>query len=314
MRDPAFNFYSDNFLSGTMFFSDEQVGKYIRLLCAQHQTGHLSEKQMLYICKTYDEDIWKKFTKDENGLFYNDRLQVEIEKRNKYCESRRLSRLKSDEDNVKIYLIKDNDTGYFKIGSSVNPLRRFAEMCNQKNPAITVGERNYTLFWVSDIYPRSIETDIHNYFKDKNITGEWFNLDSDDIDYISNNYSGKLLTSVKRTLVRTSQRTGIGIGIGIGNKTTKGKVLDFSFVEPDFSKAFTEWVDYKRSKGQTYKNQKSLEACYFNLIKLSGKDPPFAREIVFHSIANNYAGLYKPKNSEANDTKQYILNRLAGTV
>lgn len=107
---------------------------------------------------------------------------------------------------------------------------------------------------------------------------------------------------------------GIGIGIGIGNKTTKCKVLDFSFVEPDFSEAFTEWVDYKRSKGQTYKNQKSLEACYFNLIKLSGKDPPFAREIVFHSIANNYAGLYKPKNSEANDTKQYILNRLAGTV
>lgn len=88
MKDPAFNFYSDNFLSGTMFFTDEQAGKYIRLLCAQHQTGHLEEKHMIFICKTYDEDIWKKFKKDEQGLFYNERLEIEINKRKAYSESR----------------------------------------------------------------------------------------------------------------------------------------------------------------------------------------------------------------------------------
>jgi len=88
MRDPSFLFYSDNFLTGTMFFSDEQVGKYIRLLCAQHQTGHLEEKHMIFICKGHDKDIFKKFIIDEDGLYYNERLEMEIIKRKKYSESR----------------------------------------------------------------------------------------------------------------------------------------------------------------------------------------------------------------------------------
>lgn len=88
MKDPAFLFYSDNFLSGTMFFNDEQTGKYIRLLCAQHQTGHLEEKHMIFICKGYDEDIFKKFTKDEDGKYFNERLETEIVKRRNYSESR----------------------------------------------------------------------------------------------------------------------------------------------------------------------------------------------------------------------------------
>lgn len=88
MKDPAFLFYSDNFLSGTMFFTDEQTGKYIRLLCAQHLTGHLKENHMIFICKSFDKDIWDKFIKDENGLYYNERLELEIIKRRNYSESR----------------------------------------------------------------------------------------------------------------------------------------------------------------------------------------------------------------------------------
>ena len=49
-KDPAFLFYPSDFLTGTMFMTDEQVGKYIRLLCAQHQKGHLCEKR-------HDEDM-----------------------------------------------------------------------------------------------------------------------------------------------------------------------------------------------------------------------------------------------------------------
>lgn len=88
MKDPAFLFYSDNFLSGTMFFTDEQTGKYIRLLCAQHQSGHLEEKHMIFMCKGYDEDIFKKFIKDDAGKYYNERLELEITKRRNYSESR----------------------------------------------------------------------------------------------------------------------------------------------------------------------------------------------------------------------------------
>lgn len=87
-NDPAFLFYTGDFTTGTQFFTDEQVGMYIRLLMAQHQHGHLSEKQVKMICKSYDEDVMLKFEKDSDGKFFNKRLEDEIVKRKKYSTSR----------------------------------------------------------------------------------------------------------------------------------------------------------------------------------------------------------------------------------
>lgn len=105
MKDPAFLFYSNDFLSGTMLMTDEEIGQYIKLLCLQHQKGHLKEKDMLNICKTYNEDIFSKFKKDEKGNYYNERLEEEIERRKKYSESRRNNRKKKDlqEEKEKTY-------------------------------------------------------------------------------------------------------------------------------------------------------------------------------------------------------------------
>ena len=102
-KDPAFLFYPSDFLTGTMFMTDEQVGIYIRLLCSQHQIGRLSEKHMLKICNSYDKDIYSKFDIDEDGLYYNERLENEINKRHKYCESRRNNRSgkKKQSDDIK---------------------------------------------------------------------------------------------------------------------------------------------------------------------------------------------------------------------
>ena len=87
-KDPAVLFYTSDFLSGTFTMDNEQVGKYIRLLCLQHQKGKLSEKDMLSICKAYDNEIWDKF-KVENGLYYNERMFNETIRRQKFSESRR---------------------------------------------------------------------------------------------------------------------------------------------------------------------------------------------------------------------------------
>ena len=87
-KDPAVLFYTSDFLSGTFTMDNEQVGKYIRLLCLQHQKGKLSEKDMLSICKAYDVEIWDKF-KVEDGLYYNERMFNETIRRQKFSESRR---------------------------------------------------------------------------------------------------------------------------------------------------------------------------------------------------------------------------------
>ena len=86
-KDPAFLFYPGDFTTGTQFFTDEQVGKYIRLLMAQHQLGHLKESHMIMICKSYDNDIFSKFVKDSDGNYFNQRLEDEIFKRKNYSLS-----------------------------------------------------------------------------------------------------------------------------------------------------------------------------------------------------------------------------------
>ena len=99
MKDPAFLFYSSDFLSGTMLMTDEEIGQYIKLLCLQHQKGHLKEKDMLNICKTYNEDIFSKFIEDEEGNYYNERLEYESNKRKAYSESIRNNRRKKEKTN-----------------------------------------------------------------------------------------------------------------------------------------------------------------------------------------------------------------------
>lgn len=91
-KDPAFLFYPNDFDAKTKFFTDEQVGIYLRLLIAQFQHGHLSERQVNHICKTHDTDVLSKFDRDADGNYYNERLEFEIERRKKYTESRKLNR------------------------------------------------------------------------------------------------------------------------------------------------------------------------------------------------------------------------------
>ncbi|MCK9220260.1 MAG: YdaU family protein [Bacteroidales bacterium] len=99
MKDPAFLFYPGDFITGTYTMTNEQVGKYIRLLCIQHAKGSLLEKDMINICGTYDKDIFDKFTL-EDGNYFNRRLRQETDKRLKYSESRRNNRVKKDMKNI----------------------------------------------------------------------------------------------------------------------------------------------------------------------------------------------------------------------
>jgi hypothetical protein len=89
MKDPAFLFYSSDFLTGCTNLTMEERGQYISLLCIQHQTGHLSEKTIRLSVGIVSDDILSKFKKDENGLFYNERLEIEIEKRANFVGTRR---------------------------------------------------------------------------------------------------------------------------------------------------------------------------------------------------------------------------------
>lgn len=88
-KDPAFLFYPNDFESKTKMLTNEQVGIYLRLLITQFQYGHLTEKMFKFYCPNMDEEILSYFTVDNEGKYYQDRLDEEIEKRKKFTSSRR---------------------------------------------------------------------------------------------------------------------------------------------------------------------------------------------------------------------------------
>jgi uncharacterized protein YdaU (DUF1376 family) len=124
MKNPAVLFYTSDFITGTMFMTNEQVGMYIRLLCMQHQKGHLSENEINYICKSHDIDVLSKFIKDENGLFYNQRMDEEILKRQAYSISRSENKLGKTLNKHKKIISKSCDNhmgnGNENINSNIN--------------------------------------------------------------------------------------------------------------------------------------------------------------------------------------------------
>lgn len=99
-KNPAFLFYSSDFLTGTMFMTNEQVGAYIRLLCAQHQYGHLSLSQVQNIAGEQTNIVLSKFITDEKGFYYNLRLENILIDREKFCESRRQNRQKREDKKI----------------------------------------------------------------------------------------------------------------------------------------------------------------------------------------------------------------------
>ena len=89
-KDPAVLFYTSDFLSGTFTMTDSEKGRYITLLCLQHQKGKLTERDMDTI-KDMPE-VQTKFELLEDGFYYNVRMKEEAEKRKSYSESRRNNR------------------------------------------------------------------------------------------------------------------------------------------------------------------------------------------------------------------------------
>ena len=69
---------------------------------------------------------------------------------------------------------------------------------------------------------------------------------------------------------------------------------------PEYSLPMEEWLEYKRQKRQTYKNDKSIAQCYKKLFKMSGGDPVEAMEIIHEAMANNWAGFFPLKEKRSN--------------
>jgi len=92
-RAPAFQFYADDFLAGTMTMTNEERGAYISLLCLQWSKGFVTELDIQRMClgmPTHCQGICQsKFEVGEDGNYRNRRLEKERTKQKERSEKQR---------------------------------------------------------------------------------------------------------------------------------------------------------------------------------------------------------------------------------
>ena len=93
-KDPAFLFYPNDWVGGTMGMTFEQKGAYFEILMLQFTRGHMTEDMIVHVI---GHMLWGgikiKFKQDDKGLWFNERLQLEKIKRSTYVTSRTNNKL-----------------------------------------------------------------------------------------------------------------------------------------------------------------------------------------------------------------------------
>ena len=88
-KDPAFLFYPNDYIGGTMGMTFEEKGAYMELLMLQFNRGHMSEDIINQVVGQLWNKLKDKFEVDDHGLYFNQRLEQEKLKRKKYTSSRK---------------------------------------------------------------------------------------------------------------------------------------------------------------------------------------------------------------------------------
>ena len=129
-KDPAVLFYTQDFIVGTYSWTNEQKGKYITLLCLQHQKlNKLTLSEIQFIAEG-DELVLEKFPLQEDGYYSNTRLAMEIENRKVRTDSSRANGLLGGRPSK----TQDKPMGYSKVNlketynkPTINPIENANE-------------------------------------------------------------------------------------------------------------------------------------------------------------------------------------------
>jgi uncharacterized protein YdaU (DUF1376 family) len=98
MKPPAFQFYANEYLAGTIAMSPAEVGAYIRLLCYQWSNGSIPDdpkKLKRIVGGPVSADVLAKFKPAGDGQLANQRLELERQKQTDYREKQRQKGIQS---------------------------------------------------------------------------------------------------------------------------------------------------------------------------------------------------------------------------
>lgn len=315
-KDPAFLFYYDRFLAGTITMTDQEVGQYIRLMCIQANKGYLTKKDFTTFSAT--ADVINKFEIFEEGKFRNKVLEDVINQRKNFTESRRRNRNKADNDQVKLYLMINHMNGHIKCGSSNKPERRLQEIrLSTNNPQID-------LLWVSEVVKQTEEAKLHAQFKAKRTVGEWFELTKEEIDLIKKQYPGTTHINSHMTNDVSSDMTNhmtphmVNVNVNVNEDVFKNKKeSNLKISKPDLFQALFSDDIYVEQLSMTHKGKdlrQAFEECFTHFS--NAPNPPQElwewRQKMNTWLTNTKNGNHKKSKSKLDqnaDTIQYLRDK-----
>jgi uncharacterized protein YdaU (DUF1376 family) len=178
-KDPAFLFYPNDYIGGTMGMTFEEKGAYIELLMLQFNRGHMTKHMMAHTVGHLLDKLLDKFQIDENGLYYNVRLEEEQNKRKTFTASRKnnlkgvnqytknkahkVGHMTTHMENVNINIDNINNIKEEFKNSEIF-IEQLAKRYNTKNEVIQSRMKN---FWLekSDTFDKQVTTqEVKKYF------------------------------------------------------------------------------------------------------------------------------------------------------
>lgn len=178
-KDPAFLFYPADASEDTQFMSRIERGCYFDLLKAQKKFNRFSLENIKKVLGRDFETCWdsiKIVLKEDADGYFIEWVNDSIEKRKLFTESRRQNRSRANNSELFIYLMFDEESGRYKIGSSINPDRRLIEL-KSKFPTIS-------LLHTWGKTAQTTESELHQIFSDKKVFNEFFELTTEDIEHM----------------------------------------------------------------------------------------------------------------------------------
>lgn len=173
-KDPAFLFYPNDFIGGTMGWTLEEKGAYLELLILQFNRGHMTSHMARHMVGQLWDTIKVKFEEDDKGLYFNRRLEFEKNKRSAYVSSRSnnleghnqytkkghktghmTSHMENENRNENINVIKDNKWEFLLNTEFNNTFIDYLDMRKKIRKPATERAQNLIL---KDLHKHDIDT------------------------------------------------------------------------------------------------------------------------------------------------------------
>jgi uncharacterized protein YdaU (DUF1376 family) len=181
-KDPAFLFYPNDWIGGTMGMTFEEKGAYMELLMMQFNRGHMTSHMIGQVVGQVWDKVKHKFIQDDKKLWFNERLDIEINKRKNFTKSRRNNILGNNQYTKN----KENESGHMTSHMENENENENIDINKNKGnyfkkEEITILPENYIISSIQQIKIQKQKTitvnqvnDLWEVFKSQYLTGEQY--------------------------------------------------------------------------------------------------------------------------------------------